>query len=486
MDMPPAPVQGPIARLHPRRRLAMRLAWLTVALIVASEALFFIPSVVRVRQDWMERRLTEAHLAALALAVAPSGVVDTATCEELLRLAGAEAVVLEQAGRPTTVLARKGGPPDAPVTDPEQESPLRAVLRTATAILTDSDRLMAIRGASPMREDITVTVVLRESRLHAALMRYAGRVGTITLCAAAAAGVLLYLALLFLLVRPMRQLTESIAAFRADPERSAPLDETRFAASREDEITAAGRELAAMQRELRAALWRNARLAALGTAMAKVNHDLRGILSPAMLTAERLQMHSDPSVQRAGDLLVGTVERAADLARRTLEFARESPSTLVRRQMALRPIVEDAAEQTRATCPWLTVVDHIAPDVVVEVDRESVERVFANLLRNAAEAEARHITVTATPEGRELSVIVADDGPGLPESVRAGLFRPFVSGGRRGSTGLGLAIVRDLISAHGGEVTLQETGPTGTSFRITLPLRPAGAAATVAAHPATS
>ena len=68
-----------------------------------------------------------------------------------------------------------------------------------------------------------------------------------------------------------------------------------------DEMSVAGRELAAMQHELRAALWRNARLAALGTVVAKVSHDLRGILTPALLTAERLQLNTDPKVQRAGE-----------------------------------------------------------------------------------------------------------------------------------------------------------------------------------------
>ena len=75
-----------------------------------------------------------------------------------------------------------------------------------------------------------------------------------------------------------------------------------------------------MQHELRSALWRNARLAALGTVVAKVSHDLRGILTPALLSAERLQLNSDPRVRRAGEILVQAVERAADLVRRTLDY----------------------------------------------------------------------------------------------------------------------------------------------------------------------
>ena len=484
MDAPP-PRSAP--RPTPRRRLAVRLAWLTAAMIVSTELLFFVPSVVRLRQDWLDRRLTEAHLAALSAAVAPEGMIDRATRDEILRLAGAEAITLEQAGHVRTILDSAGAAPDAAILDLRHETPFAAMLRTAVATFADSDRLIRLQGVSPMREDSVVTVVLRESHLHTALMRYARRIGTITLLVAAAAGTLLYLALLFLLVRPMHRLTASIAAFRADPERSAPLDEAVIGTAREDEIAAAARELASMQQELRAALWRNARLAALGTAVAKINHDLRGILSPAMLTAERLQMHADPAVQRAGDVLVRGVERATELVRRTLDFARETPSTLARRPLALRPVVEEAAEQCRAACPWVVVVNHVPADIVVDADRESLGRVFGNLMRNAGEAEARHITVTATPEDRELVIVVVDDGPGLPASVRAGLFRPFVTGGRRGSTGLGLAIVHDLMSAHGGDAVLLDSGAGGTRFRLTLPYRPAApAAAPIAASQATA
>ena len=151
----------------------------------------------------------------------------------------------------------------------------------------------------------------------------------LALVIAGVTGGLVYLAVLLLLVRPMRRITGSIAAFRADPERTTAARSRRCQrCCRNDEIAVAGRELAAMQHELRAALWRNARLAALGTVVAKVSHDLRGILTPALLTAERLQLNADPRVQRAGEILVQAVDRAADLVRRTLDYAREGPPPL--------------------------------------------------------------------------------------------------------------------------------------------------------------
>ncbi len=67
-----------------------------------------------------------------------------------------------------------------------------------------------------------------------------------------------------------------------------------------------------------------------------------------------------------------------------------------------------------------------------------------------------------------IAIEITDDGPGLPEKVRAELFRPFAGSTRRGGAGLGLAIARDLMVAHGGDIELVATGEAGTTFRLTL------------------
>ncbi len=122
----------------------------------------------------------------------------------------------------------------------------------------------------------------------------------------------------------------------------------------------------------------------------------------------------------------------------------------------------------------------VDPAVVVKADRNQMFRVLVNLLRNAAEAGARNVRVSVRGTG-PFVLDVRDDGPGLPEAVRADLFRAFAASIQGGGTGLGLAIARDLMVAHGGTIELLETGPTGTTFRLTLPA--AEAAAQVAAPP---
>mgnify|MGYP003349477174 CR=1 FL=1 len=103
-------------------------------------------------------------------------------------------------------------------------------------------------------------------------------------------------------------------------------------------------------------------------------------------------------------------------------------------------------------------------------DRDLLYRVLVNLGRNAFDAGASTVTVSAKPNGKFLIVDVADNGPGLPAQVVAQLFQPFVTGGRSGGAGLGLAIARDLVRAHQGNISLADNGPASAVFRFTLPL----------------
>ncbi|MDP3274481.1 MAG: HAMP domain-containing sensor histidine kinase [Deltaproteobacteria bacterium] len=99
-----------------------------------------------------------------------------------------------------------------------------------------------------------------------------------------------------------------------------------------------------------------------------------------------------------------------------------------------------------------------------------------NLARNAADAISQregggHFEIVVGREGEELVLQFRDDGPGIPESVRARLFESFVTQGKRDGTGLGLAIVKKVVEDHQGTVTV-DTSDTGTCFTLRLPLKP--------------
>ena len=449
----------------PRRSLSWRVMWFTLAAMVGVELLLFLPAMQRERQKWLEARIVAAQIAVQALPAGGTPAGDAR--EELLRLAGVQAVRLQEPGRPTLSLAPVGPIHPPALLDMRAETTWSRMAATLASLVRDADRSLMVVAPSPKRPQAVLSIVLREAELDDHLKAAAATVALHGLAVAIPTGILVHVALLVLLVRPMRRLTQSIAAFRADPERTAPLEEPRAAPGTRDEMVLAERELAAMQRELRAALWRNARLAALGAALAKVSHDLRGILAPALLTAERLQGNTDPALRRVGDSIARTVERATELVRNTLDFAGEVPAA-PRERVPLRDLVQEVAAEVRTRHPLLRVEVAIDAALAAHGDRGSLRRALANLMRNAAEAGAQRVAVSAAPEGDLAVLTVEDDGPGLPEVVRAGLFQPFVTSGKKGGTGLGLAITRDLVRAQGGEIGLVRSTASGSAFRLAL------------------
>jgi signal transduction histidine kinase len=455
-------------RVRPRQSLSARL-WLVATLaVLLTEVVVFLPLLAHERWSWLVEHFDDG---ALASSAALGSSVGPDKAAELLRLTGTRGISMTAPDGTAVAIGDEAADSDV-TTDLRTENQITGLRRALGALILRQDRLIGVRGVNPYDPKYTEHVVVDERALGRALRAYAGHFAILGLLIAGVTGGLVYLAVLLLLVRPMRRLTGSIAAFRADPERTAPLDPDEISVLSDDEISVAGRELAAMQHELRGALWRNARLAALGTVCAKVSHDLRGILTPALLTAERLQLNADPKVQRAGETLAQAVDRATDLVRRTLDYAREGPPPLAMAPVALAPLVDEAADTARPLTGTLRLTNTIDQAIMVIADRTQLFRVLANLLRNAVEAGARSIQVSAQHNSPTLSAVIADDGPGLPDAVQADLFRPFAGSRRRGGTGLGLAIARDLMVAHGGTIELVETGAAGTTFRLTLRIAP--------------
>jgi signal transduction histidine kinase len=458
----------PDAPAPPRHSLSARLFRLTIGIVLAVEVLMFVPQLSHERLAWLQERMDDARIAALAASSDPGRAIAPATSDQLLSLSGAVQIRMQQPGHPPVTLAAPDATaPTEAIVLPQEGWLMRTVhaLRALADDRHDATRVLATTTTPPGTQ---IEFVYRTHRETEALRRFARDFVWVSLLTACLTGTTVYVVVWLLMVRPMRRIIASIAAFRAAPEHSRPLDPPRGGPLANDEMAVAARELSAMQSELRNALWRNARLAALGNAVARISHDLRGVLAPALLLAERLQNHSDETVQHAGDVLMRTVDRATDLVRRTLDFAREGPPPLNLEPVSLALLIEEASLTARRPGRSFAVHNQVPPDLLVHADRNQFFRVLANLLRNAADAGATCARVSAGAEHGMATIDVADDGPGLPESVRATLFRPFTSSTRREGTGLGLAIARDLTLAHGGEIELAATGPEGTIFRLTL------------------
>jgi signal transduction histidine kinase len=363
-----------------------------------------------------------------------------------------------------TVLAPLRSPAPAVTVELDSEQWLHGFFRALGGLVAPGRGRLELIGTS--RLGTRLDLLVPQAKLAGFLRGYALRFAAISVLIAAVTGGLLFAALRAMLVKPLRRLTRSIVAFRVDPERGVPLDAEQVSIFHDDEITIVGRELSAMQTELRTALWRNARLAAVGTAVAKMSHDLRGILSSALLVADRLTMSREDSTRQAGEVIVRAVHRATALAQDTLEFVREGPPPLIRARTDLHALIDEAAGLVGEPGRQCEVRNRIAGGTVLNVDRDSVLRVLTNLFRNAIQAGAHSIEVTGAGADAGTVLAVADDGPGLPDAVRERLFRPFVSNFRSGGTGLGLAIARDLMRAHGGDLQLAATGAGGTRFTL--------------------
>jgi signal transduction histidine kinase len=286
-----------------------------------------------------------------------------------------------------------------------------------------------------------------------------------------------YFALHYLFVRPMRRITANMMAFRGDPENASRIISV---SRRRDEIGIAERELAAMQGDLASMLQHKSRLAALGLAVSKINHDLRNLLTSARLFSDRLSSLNDPGVQRFAPKLMRTLERAIAFCQSTLSYGQAHEPPPDRRTLALEPLVEEVRETLElgpdAKIRWVGAVER---GLMVDADPDQLFRVLLNLARNAVQAlEARapnepgrdQIRITGRREGAVAVIEVSDTGPGLSEKTRAHLFEAFQGSTRAGGTGLGLAIASELVRAHGGEIRLVD-GTIGATFRLIIPDR---------------
>jgi signal transduction histidine kinase len=462
---------GPSANLL-SRSLSARVLWLTVGIILLVEIAILMPSLGRERQSWLSDRVMQANLAAYSVDMSGhdgrTSALDHATRATLLRLSGTESISMVSPGYTILVLPPESpGLPDGTDVMAGDNLPV-SMWRADLEVAGFGAKRIAVTAPVTLANGMALQMVVDGKALALHLRAYTAHIAALSVIVALVTGLLVFAVLDRLLVRPMRIMTASIVGFRQDPEHSGLSDLKWLSRRRDDEISNAARELAVMQDELRAALWRNARLAAVGTAVAKISHDLRNILSSALLVADLFEETKDPTIQRAARTLIPAVERAAELVSRTVDFAREGPPAINRGRVVLRELVEEAAVAVRPEENEIAIRNEVPDAVVLPLDRAQVYRVLINLLRNATEAGARKISFSVEEENGLVSLLVEDDGPGLPEKVKQNLFKPFTGSGRRGGTGLGLAIARDLIRAHGGDLVVRRTDQWGTVFVMGL------------------
>jgi len=451
-----------------------QLLMVIVSLSAFGLVLMYFPAMAVHRLDWMEREVELAYRASLAADVAEdAGGIADMTVDRLL---GEQmiAVSFVRDGRNELVLYRGQIQGVQVQTDLRKANWMDHLVDTIDALWAPDGRLLRIRAMPQGRPDESIDLIILEQELKSELSAYSARLLAYFISVAGLLGGVIYLAMFFLFVRPMRKLAGSMMHFRDDPG-----DPTRRIApsGSRNEIGRAEEELARMQGEIYQALQQRERLAALGEAVAKINHDLRNVLASAQLVSDRLAMDSDERVRKMGERLVRAVDRGVRLCQATLEYGRAEDIPPQRRPVQIRDLVEEAAEDARLSegeVDWHNEIDAM---IEVEADPDHVHRILLNLFRNAIQAMSgqdeamRRLSASAQLQQGQLHIWVRDTGPGLPDKARANLFKAFTASTRKGGTGLGLTIARELARGHGGDLVLVKTGDDGTVFGVILPVQ---------------
>jgi two-component system NtrC family sensor kinase len=249
--------------------------------------------------------------------------------------------------------------------------------------------------------------------------------------------------------------------------------------------------VSAIQRELREAklrataraqreqLHQNEKLAALGTLMAGIAHELNNPLSVIMHQATILEtaLSADPRQVRAGRILYA-VNACSRIVSNFLALARHDPPRRV--AVSINDVVHAAMDlvayglSTDEIDVELELADSLPP---VEGDPQQLERVVINLVSNAQYAvrsrpAPRRIAIRSGIDNTERRVLlcVTDNGGGIPAEVRSRIFDPFFTTKPTGQgTGLGLSLCHGIISSHHGTIALSDGADSGTTFVISLP-----------------
>ncbi|WP_135081159.1 HAMP domain-containing sensor histidine kinase [Terasakiella sp. SH-1] len=448
--------------------LSARLLILTAIFILLAEAFIYVPSIARYRKVYLKEHMETAHLAALALEAAPDQMVDEELENRLLKHAEAYGVVLIEGEKRMLVLSKDMPPQTNLSIDLSYEDWVPMITGAFDTLFQKENRVLRVIGPSPRDETVRIEVIIDEAPMRMEMADYSRRILNLSLMISLMTGVLVYVSLHRLLVRPVRRLARNMAEFRKNPEEEAL---SIIPSGRRDELGRAEQELQSLQGELRKLLKQKDRLASIGTAAAKINHDLRNSLSKAMLMSDQLASSSDAKVVKMAPQLSQTVDQAIDLCSQTMDYVSNSSPRLEMELFYVSDLIEEVTSHIQDLCDENSeIVNHVGAMAEAEGDLTQLRRVLVNLSRNALQMGASRLEYTSGQDADGFCCIdVSDNGPGLPDKARDNLFKPFDGSARRGGTGLGLVIARDIMRIHGGDLMLVQTGESGTCFRLMLP-----------------
>jgi len=460
------------------RRLSSKLLLLTIAFVMLAEMLLFIPSAALYRQNWLDERAQQAGLLAHALTGVPDYEATKVLTEQFMNDTDVALMSTKREGSKQLVLGSSPIENGRIVSlDLRQDKRFPSLIAPFQDIVSGPQDVLQVTAMSPVPGQETLELLIIRNKLRMALLDYLIRIFWLSLIIAIITGTLIYLAMSAMIIRPVEQLAEDMTAFREDPERRRNI-QTR--SKRQDEIGQLQREFTDVKQSQRAAFRQRERLAGLGLAVAKINHDLRNVLASALLISDRLAMNPDEKLADMGERLTRTVERGIGLTEDVLSYSKAETADPQIQDTRIAFTMGEAASDVIAKFPGTQFRNTVPTDLMVRTDPDHAYRIFQNLFKNAAQAmaahggETRRLQVSAEIREDRAELRVADTGPGLPERARENLFQAFSGGqahnSKTKSTGLGLSISKELAKAQGGDLNLMSTDESGTRFLLTLPL----------------
>jgi signal transduction histidine kinase len=465
--------------------LAARVLAVTVGFVFLAMGLFYVTRLTAHREMWLHSKISWAQTAVEAFDLAGPNPPSADLSRKILNGVAVKSIAI------TTPKDRREFV--LPGVDPDKVeriatdgvSFLDSVAATFHALFAPPRTIVKL-SSSPQSSNPAIEITLDEAPLIESLWRVSRNFRDISLTIAAVVTCVLWAALWRMVLRPVRRLTSNIIAFGESPQ-----DASRVIApsGRGNEIGRAEAALAVMQRSLAHELAQGKRLAELGMAVARINHDLRNMLSAAQLISDRLATIPDPLAQRLAPRLVATLDRAIQFCQSTLTYGASRDLPPSRRPFDLSELVLQVVESAKAEND--AAIDYnidIPPRFCVYADADHIVRVLENLSRNAAQALMAKVAADGRPKAIRFAAIrtdglalieVSDTGPGFPADQSERIFEPFHKSTSEAGAGLGLAIAADLVTRNGGTITLAPAKADdfycGARFLIKLPTA-AGAA----------
>lgn len=229
------------------------------------------------------------------------------------------------------------------------------------------------------------------------------------------------------------------------------------------------------------------KMEAIGTLAGGVAHDFNNLLTGIVGYANllKLRTNEESPTYEAADVIEKAAERASDLTKQLLGFARQGK--LQNSAVDLHAMIGETVALLRRTIDKsINIVQRMdAPDPEVMGDPSQIQLVLLNLAVNARDAMAEGGDLTIETEnimvddgahpdlipGNYVCLRISDTGEGIPKEIRERIFEPFFTTKSRGEgTGMGLATVYGIAKNHGGLVTVESTPGLGTTFQVLLPV----------------